>query len=236
MAKVAVEPGNTFVWEFADIVRTQVKVRVAGIERSEWIEPAAQDGKPTAFFVADRTVYRPGQKLQFVAFLWQENRGNEWLPLPAREAEVQLAEYRKAKVRLAIDGDRQGQTLKLKFRALDFLDKPVAGSKVSFTANVLRNPAKNATLERALDAQKFFDANNAVERVFSFDDASLDFSSNLQADGHFVAECEHDDGHTIPSEATAYVGQWFADHRRNATSEAYADGLPAVFPDWCRLP
>jgi dienelactone hydrolase len=71
---------------------------------------------------------------------------------------------------------------------------------------------------------------------FSFEEASLDFSSNLQADGHFVAECEHDGGHTIPSEATDYVGQWFADHRRNIVSEPYADGLPEVFPEWCRVP
>ena len=35
LTEVTVERGNTFGWEFADIVRQQVKVRVAGLERTE---------------------------------------------------------------------------------------------------------------------------------------------------------------------------------------------------------
>jgi hypothetical protein len=54
-------------------------------------------------------------------------------------AGVSLLEYRKAKVQLAITGERAGPKVKLRFQALDFMDKPVPASKVTFTAEVMRN-------------------------------------------------------------------------------------------------
>ncbi len=71
---------------------------------------------------------------------------------------------------------------------------------------------------------------------YSFETASETMSEGLRDDGHFVVECVHDGGHTIPSEATDYVGQFFSDHRRGVSPEPYLDGLPASFPDWCRIP
>jgi len=53
-------------------------------------------------------------------------------------AEVTLAEFRKAKVRLEIDSHPDGDTIKLAFQAVDFLDKPVPGSNVRFTAQVVK--------------------------------------------------------------------------------------------------
>lgn len=73
-------------------------------------------------------------------------------------------------------------------------------------------------------------------QTLSFDDANQYFSAELQDDGHFVAECVHDGGHTIPNGATAWVWQFLADHPRDAATEPYADGLPQGFPDWCALP
>ncbi|MFH2007536.1 MAG: alpha-2-macroglobulin family protein [bacterium] len=52
---------------------------------------------------------------------------------------VTLANFRKSKVKLVITGTREGNRLRLRFRALDFLDKPVPGAKVSFTAQVVRD-------------------------------------------------------------------------------------------------
>jgi hypothetical protein len=60
----------------------------------------------------------------------------------AGKAEVALAEFRKAKVRLKIDGATDGNELKLVFQAVDFLDKPVPGTKLRFTAQVIRDRAR----------------------------------------------------------------------------------------------
>ena len=54
------------------------------------------------------------------------------------EARVKLAEFRKSKIRLKVSGKVEKSALKLNFEAVDFLDKPVAGSKVFFTAQVVR--------------------------------------------------------------------------------------------------
>lgn len=75
-----------------------------------------------------------------------------------------------------------------------------------------------------------------IYQGFSFDDASQTFSAGLQGDGHFVAECVHDGGHTIPAEAPEYIGTWFADHPGFVEPDPYAEGLPGTFPDWCGIP
>lgn len=223
---VPLGPGNVFVWEHPFRERTECEFRVAGLTRKEWVEPVIAAPHPAAFFVVDRTVFRPGQKLQFAAFLRRENEQREFTPVancPVMlhltsvskrataatlnlrsdelgrvvgefafsgsdpldkyrltingfhgHAEVQLAEFRKAKVRLAIEGESKGQHLRLKFRALDFLDKPVGGSKVSFHARVVRNPARDRSAERTLDADKFVYADAAVASYFSLEDLSED--------------------------------------------------------------
>jgi uncharacterized protein YfaS (alpha-2-macroglobulin family) len=62
-------------------------------------------------------------------------------------AHVALAEYRKSKIKLRISGERDGDQVRLRFEALDFLEQPVAGSKVQFTAQVVRNPARTRSCE-----------------------------------------------------------------------------------------
>lgn len=71
---------------------------------------------------------------------------------------------------------------------------------------------------------------------YSFDEASRTMSEGLQGDGHFVVECVHDGGHSIPPEATDYLGRFFVDHPAGVAPEPYTDGLPAAFPDWCSVP
>src|SRR5262249_13686207 len=57
-------------------------------------------------------------------------------------ARVSLAEFRKSKIKLQITGKREGERMRLHFHALDFLAQPVPGSRVQFTAQVVRNPAR----------------------------------------------------------------------------------------------
>jgi hypothetical protein len=60
-------------------------------------------------------------------------------------AQIALAEYRKSKIKLRIAGEREGDRVRLRFEALDFLGQPVAGSKVQFTAQVVRNSSRPET-------------------------------------------------------------------------------------------
>jgi len=70
---------------------------------------------------------------------------------------------------------------------------------------------------------------------FDFAGPSAYLSENLRADGHFVMECEHNLGHTLPPETTAMAWQFFLDHPKNITPEPYSS-VPESFPDWCRIP
>jgi predicted esterase len=71
---------------------------------------------------------------------------------------------------------------------------------------------------------------------FSFDEANMDFSAALLADGHFVVECVHDGGHTLPREAHDMIALFISAHSRAQTAEPWAPALPEGLPDWCSLP
>lgn len=71
--------------------------------------------------------------------------------------------------------------------------------------------------------------------VLSFEEASLAFEAQIEADGSFVVPCVHDGGHTIPSGGPEAGLEFLMDHPRNAVPEPYADGLPSDFPDYCAL-
>src|SRR5262249_38101497 len=68
-------------------------------------------------------------------------------------ARILLAEYRKSKIKLKVDGTVQGDKLKLTFEVLDFLEKRVEGTKASFSAQVVRKDGKAKAT--ALDARQF---------------------------------------------------------------------------------
>lgn len=204
VARVTVHDDNTFQWRHRFDEPTKVSVTIGSITRTIKINPGVA-GEPVAFFVVDRNVYRPGHKLQFVAFLRKQDADGTFSPLPDREVEVQLvsqgknttagkmklvsdafgritgayrfssadtldtykleipglsgsatvelAEFRKAKVRLQIESERIGRELKLEFQGLDFLEQPVVGSQITFTAKVFKNQT-NAK-KQALNADDF---------------------------------------------------------------------------------
>ena len=71
---------------------------------------------------------------------------------------------------------------------------------------------------------------------FSFDVASRDFSEELQDDGHFVVECDHGGGHTVPQGAASFTWRFFEEHPKGLEAEPWADGLPSELPSYCVLP
>jgi uncharacterized protein YfaS (alpha-2-macroglobulin family) len=80
-------------------------------------------------------------------------------------AKLLLGEYRKSKIRLKISGDVQDEKLDLKFETVDFLDKPVPASKLSFTVQVVEKT--KADKQYPLKAEDF--AYYAPLGAYSFD-------------------------------------------------------------------
>ena len=69
-----------------------------------------------------------------------------------------------------------------------------------------------------------------------FEDLSLELSEGLQADGHFVVECVHSRGHTLPPWGIGPVWRFLSAHPKDATPSPWADGLPSDMPSDCALP
>jgi hypothetical protein len=72
--------------------------------------------------------------------------------------------------------------------------------------------------------------------VVDFQEMSLAFSDSLRADGHFVAECNHGMGHTIPPGGTTWGHRWLFAHEWGDEGSPFAQGLPAEFPEYCTIP
>lgn len=64
---------------------------------------------------------------------------------------------------------------------------------------------------------------------------SMAFSEALQADGHLVVECEHDDGHTIPVDGISTLWSWPLPHVYGEPSP-FEGGDLSELPDYCRIP
>ena len=61
--------------------------------------------------------------------------------------------------------------------------------------------------------------------------------SDLDTRGHFMAVCEHDLEHKIPTGAWSWVFTFLWDHSLSmgGTSPYSTSGLPAGFPDYCSI-
>jgi predicted esterase len=58
----------------------------------------------------------------------------------------------------------------------------------------------------------------------------------LKSEGNFVIVCNHGRGHAEPPKSNQkIVWQFFQDHPYNVKPKPYADGLPANFPDYCKI-
>jgi predicted esterase len=92
------------------------------------------------------------------------------------------------------------------------------------------------TPARALPVMVVWGGSADTYGTFSFDTASRNFSASLQADGHFVVECMHTGGHSLPPDGAEFTWQFFKDHPMNVDPLPYLDGLPDTLPSFCALP
>ncbi|MEK6237184.1 MAG: MG2 domain-containing protein, partial [Planctomycetales bacterium] len=115
--------------EFAPLANREVEIRLTS------------KGKKTVAAKMKRVSDAFGRVTGEYPFHAEDALDNYELSIPdfKGSAELKLAEFRKAKVKLTIDGEMKEKTLKVTFQALDFLDKPVPGSKLRYTAQVVRN-------------------------------------------------------------------------------------------------
>jgi predicted esterase len=83
--------------------------------------------------------------------------------------------------------------------------------------------------------------------IVNFEDASRRLRDALLDDGHFVVECTHDRGHSLPpitaptpeDSRFAILWRFLADHPYGlapATSPWITAGLPSYTPTWCDIP
>ncbi|MEM7011020.1 MAG: alpha-2-macroglobulin family protein [Verrucomicrobiota bacterium] len=188
--ETALDGENRFEWSGE---AGQVTIAIGDEKRVVSI-PKPSEYKPIAFFVVDRSAYRPASKLQFTAFVRTPGEKGSFEPFANQEieavltsvskgihattldlktdalgrvigeyqfsaadpideyklkikgvigeAKVKLAEFRKSKVRIDISHEQTDpNTLKLRFRALDFLEKNVEASNLRFEAQVVRDPS-----------------------------------------------------------------------------------------------
>jgi predicted esterase len=90
--------------------------------------------------------------------------------------------------------------------------------------------------ERALPVLVVWGGPNDTYGTFNFETASNGLSEGLRADGSFVVECVHDNGHSLPNQSGSFTWEFFKDHPYGVAPEPYADGLPPAMPNYCYLP
>ncbi len=71
---------------------------------------------------------------------------------------------------------------------------------------------------------------------YDFSEAGQAFSDDLQADGHFVAECVHTQGHYQSPSWLDWAWTWMEAHPKGVSPSPLADGLTDDFPTWCEIP
>ncbi len=125
----SVAADNTFTWEQTTKKNLPVtaSVTVGGktLTARTTLLPAASPGGPTIFFVTDRSAYRPGHTLKFVAFLRTLLSNGEFEPVRDREVTVDLTSNSKQTraTRMKLKADNQGRvTGEYTFSEADALD------------------------------------------------------------------------------------------------------------------
>jgi hypothetical protein len=118
--------------EFRPIAGATVEVRLVSETRktvaAKLAATADADGR-----IAGEYTFSPADPLDDYTLSIPNHRGT---------ARVTLAEFRKSKVKLEVDAVASGRDATLRFRALDFLDQPIPGGVVQFTAQVVRDDAQ----------------------------------------------------------------------------------------------
>ncbi len=93
-------------------------------------------------------------------------------------------------------------------------------------------PAQDPTNKFA--AMIFHGGANDVVGI-SFQTASQNYYNDLKSKSQFAFLCNHNKGHTIPTDARAAVWKFFQDHPFGTVPSPYAAGLPSAMPTYCAL-
>ncbi len=133
--EVKLRDDDTFTWEqttnknlavTASVAYPDVaKALTARLTAQTTLLPSLPTGGPTAFFITDRSAYRPGHTLKFVAFLRQLLPSGEFEPVGNREVTVDLTSQTKGTraSRMKLRADAQGRvTGEYTFSDADALD------------------------------------------------------------------------------------------------------------------
>ncbi len=75
--------------------------------------------------------------------------------------------------------------------------------------------------------------NDIYMGVVNFANMTTDFSTHLQEDEHFLVECNHNLGHTVPYGGPFWAYRFLFAHQWGDTESPFAAGLTEEFPDYC---
>jgi len=72
---------SSFQWSYAVNEATPARFQFGDATETLTLQPGGKAHPPSVFFVADRSVYRPEQKLQFAGFLRERDAAGRFTPL-----------------------------------------------------------------------------------------------------------------------------------------------------------
>ena len=104
---VRIGEDNTFVWPYKVSKNTRAAFVVGDHKQTLTLAPR-EKLTPSVYFVADRSVYRPGQPFHFAAFLRQLDERGEFVPLTHQTVDVQLRRQSPQETRVF---DEQGRAI-----------------------------------------------------------------------------------------------------------------------------
>lgn len=178
---IDIRSDNTFVWQpvFSGPRQLPVQARIdrpglSSLVAHTTFVPTSAPNLPTVFFITDRSAYRPGHTLQFVAFLRTLLPKGEFEPIRNREIAVSLTSVTKktraAHLKLTSD-DRGRVTGSYTFSDADALDQYTLTAegfsgngavmlgeyRKSKVALKLKGEVKDGKLSVAFDARDYLD-------------------------------------------------------------------------------
>lgn len=130
-ATLTLGEGNTFFWEQTTkknlpvTAITMLPGNNKQLTARTTLLPAPPTGGPTAFFVTDRSAYRPGHTLKFVAFLRSLRPDGEFEPIANKDVTINLLSQTKGTraTQMKLKADAQGRvTGEYTFSDADALD------------------------------------------------------------------------------------------------------------------
>lgn len=227
--RLAVGPENTFTWTArvseARTASFTLDPGGAHLTARTTVSPPSAPDRPSVFFVADRSAYRPGHTLKFTAFLRRLRADGEFEPVRDREVTVDLTSEKKRTraARLKLTSDDFGRVVgSYTFSEADALDHyrltadGFAGSarvmlgeyRKSKVGLKIKGEVKDGRLTLTFDARDFLD------RPVKGLDASYTAQVGRQADIFAKTLRPEDFAHPEPAPPSADVADQLPDDER----------------------